>query len=59
MIDALLSMELTWFDWTGLHVTGWKLIGYTGALMFGGRWLVQFWPRSGPAGPSFPACSGT
>ena len=28
--------------WTGLHVTPWKLIGYTGALMFGGRWLVQF-----------------
>ncbi len=28
--------------WTGLHVTGWKLIGYVGALMFGGRWLVQF-----------------
>ena len=42
MIDSLLSMELTWFDWTGLHVTGWKIIGYTGALMFGRRWLVQF-----------------
>lgn len=42
MIDALLSMPLTWLDWTGLHVTGWKIIGYTGALMFGGRWLVQF-----------------
>jgi lipid-A-disaccharide synthase-like uncharacterized protein len=26
----------------GLHITLWKLIGYTGALMFGGRWLVQF-----------------
>ena len=26
----------------GLHVTWWKLIGYTGALMFGGRWVVQF-----------------
>jgi lipid-A-disaccharide synthase-like uncharacterized protein len=23
-------------------VTPWKLIGYIGALMFGGRWLVQF-----------------
>ncbi len=28
--------------WTGLHITPWKLIGYTGALMFGGRWLAQF-----------------
>lgn len=42
-------MELPWLDqplsclyWTGLHVTGWKLIGYVGALMFGGRWVVQF-----------------
>lgn len=37
-----LDQPLTWLYWTGLHVTGWKLIGYTGALMFGGRWLVQF-----------------
>ncbi len=44
-----MGTELHWLDqpltllfWTGLHVTGWKLIGYTGALMFGGRWLVQF-----------------
>jgi len=36
-----LDQPLTWLYWTGLHVTGWKLIGYTGALMFGGRWLVQ------------------
>ncbi len=42
-------MEIHWLDqpiqalfWTGIHITGWKLIGYTGALMFGGRWLVQF-----------------
>ncbi|GAB3510679.1 lipid-A-disaccharide synthase N-terminal domain-containing protein [Pseudoxanthomonas daejeonensis] len=37
-----LNRQLEWLAWTGLHVTGWKLIGYTGALMFGGRWLVQF-----------------
>ena len=37
-----LDQPLTWLYWTGLHVTGWKLIGYVGALMFGGRWLVQF-----------------
>lgn len=34
--------EILWLAWTGLHVTPWKLIGYSGALMFGGRWLVQF-----------------
>jgi lipid-A-disaccharide synthase-like uncharacterized protein len=38
----LLDRPIEWLFWTGLHVTGWKLIGYTGALMFGARWLVQF-----------------
>ena len=37
-----LDQPIHWLYWTGLHVTGWKLIGYTGALMFGARWLVQF-----------------
>ena len=37
-----LDQPIEWLFWTGLHVTGWKLIGYTGALMFGARWLVQF-----------------
>lgn len=37
-----MNEELMWLDWTGLHVTWWKIIGYTGALMFGGRWLLQF-----------------
>ena len=34
--------EIVWLAWTGLHVTPWKLIGFTGALMFGGRWVLQF-----------------
>ena len=37
MNDQLLAL-----GFLGLHVTWWKLIGYTGALMFGGRWVVQF-----------------
>ena len=37
-----MNEEILWLAWTGLHVTPWKLIGYSGALMFGGRWLVQF-----------------
>lgn len=37
-----MNEELLWLEWTGLHVTWWKIIGYTGALMFGARWLVQF-----------------
>ena len=37
-----MNSEILWLSWSGLHVTPWKLIGYAGALMFGGRWLVQF-----------------
>ena len=38
----LMNAPIPWLDWTGLHMSPWKLIGLTGALMFGGRWLVQF-----------------
>ncbi len=38
----MMNLPIESLFWTGLHVTPWKLIGYTGALMFGGRWLVQF-----------------
>ena len=37
-----MNEQILWLAWTGLHVTPWKLIGYVGTLMFGGRWLVQF-----------------
>ena len=37
-----MSQPLPWLEWTGVHMSPWKLIGLTGALMFGGRWLVQF-----------------
>lgn len=37
-----MNQELLWLGWTGLHMTPWKLIGVTGALMFGARWIVQF-----------------
>jgi lipid-A-disaccharide synthase-like uncharacterized protein len=38
----MMNLPIESLFWTGLHVTPWKLIGYTGALMFGGRWLIQF-----------------
>ena len=44
-----LDQPIHWLYWTGLHVTGWKLIGYTGALMFGARWLSS---SSLPAAPA-------
>ena len=37
-----MNVEIAILAFTGLAITPWKLIGYLGALMFGGRWLVQF-----------------
>lgn len=37
-----MNTPLPWLEWTGVHMSPWKLIGLTGALMFGMRWLVQF-----------------
>jgi len=40
--NDVMNSPIAWLAWTGLHMSPWKLIGLTGALMFGGRWLVQF-----------------
>ena len=37
-----MNEQILWLSGFGVHMTLWKLIGLTGALMFGGRWLVQF-----------------
>jgi lipid-A-disaccharide synthase-like uncharacterized protein len=37
-----MNQPLPWLEWTGVHLSPWKLIGLTGALMFGLRWLVQW-----------------
>ena len=37
-----MNAAIPWLEWTGIHMSPWKLIGLVGALMFGGRWLVQF-----------------
>ncbi|MBT8342825.1 MAG: lipid-A-disaccharide synthase N-terminal domain-containing protein [Desulfatitalea sp.] len=34
-------MNETLFLLLGIQVTFWKIVGYTGVLMFGSRWLVQ------------------
>ena len=38
----VMNDPIVWLEWTGLYLSPWKRIGLTGALMFGGRWLVQF-----------------
>jgi lipid-A-disaccharide synthase-like uncharacterized protein len=37
-----MNEQILWLSGFGVHITPWKLIGLTGALMFGGRWLIQF-----------------
>jgi lipid-A-disaccharide synthase-like uncharacterized protein len=37
-----MNEAIVWLEWTGIHMSPWKIIGLLGALMFGGRWLVQF-----------------
>ena len=34
---SAMDQELVWLAWTGLHMTPWKLIGLTGAALFGAR----------------------
>jgi len=37
-----MNAQIAWLGWSGIHLSLWKLIGLTGATMFGMRWLVQF-----------------
>ena len=46
--------EILWLSWTGIHVTLWKLIGYTGALMFSARWFVQMHASRRAGKPEMP-----
>ena len=56
MIPAtdFMNTAIEWLDWTGLHMSPWKLIGLTGALMFGGRWAVQFFASRRHRKPVIP-----
>ncbi len=42
MDNDFMNHSIAWLEWTGLHMSPWKIIGLTGALMFGGRWVIQF-----------------
>ena len=45
---------LPWLEWTGVHMTPWKLIGLAGASMFGARWLLQFLATKRAGRPVIP-----
>ena len=38
----------------GVTLTAWKLVGFFGALMFAGRWLVQAWATRRAGHPTIP-----
>ena len=38
----------------GIHVTGWKIIGYLGVMLFSGRWFVQMWASRKAGRPIVP-----
>ena len=38
----------------GIVVTPWKIVGFLGALMFAGRWLVQAWATRRARRPTIP-----
>jgi lipid-A-disaccharide synthase-like uncharacterized protein len=40
---AFLDHVVTGFNKWLFHLTPWKVVGYVGIFMFGGRWLVQAW----------------
>ena len=42
------------FVFLGASVTPWKLIGYSGVLLFSGRWVVQAISSAKKKEPSFP-----
>ena len=50
----VMDQEILWLSWTGLHTTPWKLIGLTGAALFGVRWLVQFMASRRAGRPVIP-----
>lgn len=51
---GMMDTPIAWLEWTGLHMSPWKLIGMTGALMFGARWAVQFVASRSAGKPVIP-----
>jgi lipid-A-disaccharide synthase-like uncharacterized protein len=36
-------MNETLLTFLGIKLTAWKLVGFLGVILFGGRWVVQLW----------------
>ena len=51
MDDTLFTLRWGEMEWV---ITAWKLVGYLGVGLFGGRWLVQLWASTRTRKPTFP-----
>jgi len=38
----------------GVQITGWKIVGYSGVLLFSARWFVQMWASRAARKPTLP-----
>ena len=47
-------MHEIFINFFGVRITGWKLIGYLGVLLFSARWLVQLWASRKAKKPVLP-----
>ena len=41
-------------EFFGVQITGWKLIGYSGVLLFSTRWFIQMWASRAARKPTLP-----
>src|SRR5260370_42527584 len=47
-------MHSVLIEFCGIQITGWKIIGYSGVLLFSARWLVQMWASRAARKPTVP-----
>lgn len=53
MHRVLADIDLPWIE-AHWRITGWKLLGFAGALCFASRWLVQAWHRRRSGSSAMP-----
>lgn len=54
MLAEWMNTPLASLTWTGIYMSPWKIIGLTGAAMFGCRWFVQFFASKKAGKPVIP-----
>jgi lipid-A-disaccharide synthase-like uncharacterized protein len=47
-------MHTILIQFLGIQITGWKIVGYLGVLLFSARWFVQMWASRAARKPTVP-----